>query len=94
MSSLPARPGKLINDQPDLDLMYFEPYVPRYMARQLFGFLREELPFYRVEYSIKRGGVETQIRTPRLVSNVCSSPVWVLFSLFMFVFTMACFFFH
>ncbi|CAI0653020.1 unnamed protein product [Colletotrichum noveboracense] len=65
LSSLPARPGKGINDQPDLDLLYFEPYVPSYLAKDLFEFLRAELPFYRVEYDINRGGVKTHIRTPR-----------------------------
>jgi hypothetical protein len=72
--SLPARPGKSINDQPDLDLLYFEPYVSTYLAKDMFEFLRSELPFYRVEYSIKRGGVETHIRTPRLV--ICSSSIY------------------
>ncbi|KAG6001901.1 hypothetical protein E4U21_003651 [Claviceps maximensis] len=65
ISSLPARPGRHINDQPDLDLLYFEPYIPSYMAKQLFEFLRAELPFYRVEYDIKRGGIQTHIKTPR-----------------------------
>ncbi|KAK5987582.1 DNA oxidative demethylase ALKBH2-like protein [Cladobotryum mycophilum] len=65
LPSLPARPGKEINNEPDLDLLYFEPYVPGYLARQLFDFLRSELPFYRVEYNIKRGGIETSVRTPR-----------------------------
>ncbi|KAL0939241.1 DNA repair family protein [Colletotrichum truncatum] len=65
LSSLPARPGRDINDQPDLDLVYFEPYVPSYLAKDLFEFLRAELPFYRVEYDINRGGIKTHIRTPR-----------------------------
>lgn len=65
MSSFPCRVGREINDQPDLDLLYFEPYVPVSIARLLFEFLRSELPFYRVEYKIKRGGIETDIRTPR-----------------------------
>ncbi|KAF6837368.1 DNA repair family protein [Colletotrichum musicola] len=65
LSSLPARPGLEIADQPDLDLLYFEPYVPTYLAKELFSFLRAELPFYRVEYDINRGGVKTHIRTPR-----------------------------
>ncbi|KAM6531121.1 hypothetical protein FSOLCH5_000607 [Fusarium solani] len=26
--TLPARPGREINDQPDLDLLYFEPFIP------------------------------------------------------------------
>jgi hypothetical protein len=65
LSSLPAREGKAIADQPDLDLLYFEPYIPSYLAKTFFEFLRSELPFYRVEYKIKRGSFETQIRTPR-----------------------------
>ncbi|KAK6226841.1 2OG-Fe(II) oxygenase [Colletotrichum tabaci] len=65
LSSLPARPGRDVNDQPDLDLVYFEPYVPSYLAKELFEFLRTELPFYRVEYDINRGGYQTHIRTPR-----------------------------
>ena len=65
ISSLPARPGKVINDQPDLDLLYFEPFVPDYFAKYLFKFLRSELPFYRVEYDIRRGGFSTHIKTPR-----------------------------
>ncbi|KAG5990481.1 hypothetical protein E4U43_004281 [Claviceps pusilla] len=65
ISSLPARPGRQINDQPDLDLVYFEPYIPSYLAKELFEFLRAELPFYRVEYDIKRGGIQTHIKTPR-----------------------------
>ncbi|CAM1507234.1 Fc.00g068750.m01.CDS01 [Cosmosporella sp. VM-42] len=63
--SLPCRVGREINDQSDLDLLYFEPYMPNSVSRPLFEFLRSELPFYRVEYKIKRAGIETQIRTPR-----------------------------
>jgi hypothetical protein len=65
LKCLPSTIGKSINDQPDLDLLYFEPYIPKYLEREIFKFLRVELPFYRVEYKIKRGGIETQIRTPR-----------------------------
>ena len=65
VASLPARPGRAINDQPDLDLLYFEPYIPGYLAKDLFRFLRSELPFYRVEYDIHRYGTKTHIRTPR-----------------------------
>ncbi|EXV00707.1 2OG-Fe(II) oxygenase superfamily protein [Metarhizium robertsii] len=65
VASLPARPGRRINDQPDLDLLYFEPYIPAYLGKQMFDFLRSELPFYRVEYDIKRGGYQTHIVTPR-----------------------------
>ncbi|KAF7959914.1 hypothetical protein EAE96_001517 [Botrytis aclada] len=65
LSSFPSTIGKEINDQADLDLLYFEPYIPKYLERKVFQFLRSELPFYRVEYDIKRGGVSTHIKTPR-----------------------------
>lgn len=65
LSSLPATTGRVIDDQPDLDLLCFEPYVPSYLAKDLFHFLRSSLPFYRVKYTIKRFGVETNINTPR-----------------------------
>ncbi|KAM3084340.1 hypothetical protein ACMFMG_001552 [Clarireedia jacksonii] len=65
LSSLPSAIGKEINDQADLDLLYFKPYIPRYLERQVFQFLRSELPFYRVEYDINRGGISTHIKTPR-----------------------------
>jgi alkylated DNA repair dioxygenase AlkB len=61
----PAEEGRIINDQPDLDLLYFQPYIPKDIQRGLFEFLRSELFFYRVQYNIKRGPVETQINTPR-----------------------------
>lgn len=61
----PALEGRTITNQPDLDLLYFQPYIPRPTANELFKFLRAELPFYRVQYSIKRFGRETQINTPR-----------------------------
>ncbi|KAF2807021.1 uncharacterized protein BDZ99DRAFT_465762 [Mytilinidion resinicola] len=61
----PSSEGREINDQSDLDLLYFEPYVPKDIHRELFKFLRQELFFYRVQYHIKRGPVETQINTPR-----------------------------
>ena len=66
LSEVPAAPGKEINDQPNLDLLYFQPYIPKGIERDLFEFLRQELFFYRVQYKIKRGSVETQISTPRL----------------------------
>ncbi|ESZ92812.1 DNA repair family protein [Sclerotinia borealis F-4128] len=65
LSSLPSTIGKEINNQADLDLLYFEPYIPKYLERQVFQFLRLELPFYRVEYDINRGGISTHIKTPR-----------------------------
>ena len=66
LSNVPATEGKEINDQPDLDLVYFQPYIPKSIERDLFEFLRQELFFYRVQYKIRRGSVETQINTPRL----------------------------
>ena len=65
LSSIPAVKGKEIKDQPDLDLVYFQPYIPKAIEAELFNFLRRWLFFYRVEYKIQRGGVQTQIRTPR-----------------------------
>ncbi len=61
----PAEEGRLIIDQPDLDLLYFQPYIPKDIQPPLFEFLRSELFFYKVQYKIKRGPVETQINTPR-----------------------------
>lgn len=58
--------GRAVNDQPDLDLLYFEPYIPRGTERVLFEFLRSQLPFYRVEYDISRGGISTHIRSTPL----------------------------
>ena len=65
LSNVPATEGKEIKDQPDLNLLYFQPYIPKSIERDLFEFLRQELFFYRVQYKIKRGSVETQINTPR-----------------------------
>ncbi|KAI4688963.1 hypothetical protein J4E81_007680 [Alternaria sp. BMP 2799] len=64
----PAEEGKLMNDQLDLDLVYYQPYVPSGIAPGLFEFLRQELPFYRVQYNITRGGAQTQINTPRFTT--------------------------
>ncbi|KAF7713951.1 Uncharacterized protein PECH_000736 [Penicillium ucsense] len=61
----PAKDPRAINNQPDLDLLYFQPFIARPTANELFKFLRRELPFYRVQYTIKRGTVETEINTPR-----------------------------
>ena len=65
LTAVPAVDGKEINDQPDLDLLYFQPYIPKDVARDIFEFLRQEFFFYRVQYKIKRGSMETQINTPR-----------------------------
>ncbi|KAL4778179.1 hypothetical protein BJX76DRAFT_362977 [Aspergillus varians] len=59
---------KKITNQPHLDLLYFSPFIPPRTARDLFQFLRRELPFYRVQYSIRRGGQPTQINTPRFTT--------------------------
>jgi alkylated DNA repair dioxygenase AlkB len=64
----PAQEERLINDQPDLDLAYFQPYISTSVAGGFFDFLRQELPFYRVQYKISRGGVETLINTPRFTT--------------------------
>jgi len=64
----PAEEGKVINDQLDLDLLYFQPYIPKEVENDLFRFLRQELFFYRVKYNIKRGPVETEINTPRFTT--------------------------
>lgn len=66
LTKLPAAAApNEINDRPDLDLLYFQPYIPKSVARDLFEFLRSELFFYRVQYKIKRGPTETSINTPR-----------------------------
>lgn len=57
--------GKSINSQPHLDLLYFQPFIPANVERDLFNFLRSELFFYRVKYTINRFGKETLINTPR-----------------------------
>ncbi|KAH0138467.1 hypothetical protein KCU67_g15459, partial [Aureobasidium melanogenum] len=64
----PEAEGKAINDQPNLDLLYFQPYVPSSISTPLFEFLRSELFFYRVKYKIKRGPIETDINTPRFTT--------------------------
>ncbi|KAF2773325.1 hypothetical protein EJ03DRAFT_126098 [Teratosphaeria nubilosa] len=64
----PAAAGRIINDQPDLDLIYYQPYVPKDIQRDLFEFLRRQLFFYRVKYTVRRGSVETQISTPRFTT--------------------------
>ncbi|KEF60147.1 uncharacterized protein A1O9_04997 [Exophiala aquamarina CBS 119918] len=60
--------GKAINDQPHLDLLYFQPFIPKSTERELFEFLRSELFFYRVKYTINRFGKETVINTPRFTT--------------------------
>jgi len=62
---LPSADPRHIADQPDLDLLYYQPFLPRDLATAYFNHLRQSLFFYRVTYPIKRGPVETIIRTPR-----------------------------
>jgi alkylated DNA repair dioxygenase AlkB len=57
--------GRRINNQPHLDLLYFQPFIPQDVQRELFNFLRSELFFYRVKYTINRFGKDTLINTPR-----------------------------
>ena len=68
LSEGPEAQGREINNQPDLDLLYFEPFVRKSVSRDLFNFLRSSLFFYRVRYNIKRGPNETQINTPRFTT--------------------------
>lgn len=68
LNQVPASQGKHINDQPDLELVYFQPYIPPTIERALFEFLRKTLFFYRVQYTIKRYGLETHINTPRFTT--------------------------
>ena len=68
LNEVPASQGKDINDQPNLDLLYFQPYIPRTIERELFEFLRSALFFYRVRYTIKRYDTETSINTPRFTT--------------------------
>lgn len=68
LASIRDAQPKTITNQPHLDLLYFHPLVPSPTARDLFQFLRRELPFYRVQYTIRRGGQPTQINTPRFTT--------------------------
>ena len=64
----PEAESQIIKNEPDLDIVYYQPYIPKNIPRALFGFLRQNLFFYRVKYMIKRGSIETQINTPRFTS--------------------------
>jgi alkylated DNA repair dioxygenase AlkB len=61
----PATQPRNITNQPHLNLLHFQPYIPRQTSTALFTFLLKALPFYRVTYKIRRGPTETQINTPR-----------------------------
>lgn len=58
-----------INDKDDLDMLYYRPLLSTYVAKELYLFLRRELPFYRVEYQINRSGSKTTVKTPRLYAD-------------------------
>ncbi|KAF2627740.1 DNA repair family protein [Macroventuria anomochaeta] len=65
---VPAEEGVPMNDFLDLDLVYYQPYIPPAITAGLFEFLRQELPFYRVQYTITRFGKKTDINTPRFTT--------------------------
>jgi len=65
LNTAPATSGKPIKNQPDLDLCYFQPFIPKEIQDSLFKFLRNELFYYRVEYKINRFGTESMVKTPR-----------------------------
>lgn len=68
LNFVPATEAREINNQPDLDLLQYSPFIPKDAQRGLFEFLRRELFFYRVKYKIKRGITETLINTPRFTT--------------------------
>lgn len=61
----PFKQPSSITNQPNLDLLHYTPYLPRATANELFNFLRNCLPFYRVRYTARRGTITTEINTPR-----------------------------
>lgn len=65
---VPDEEGKVMREQLHLDMVYYQPYIPVSTAPDLFNFLRHELPFYRVQYNIKRSSIQTQINTPRFTT--------------------------
>ncbi|KAI9740595.1 MAG: hypothetical protein M1834_005176 [Cirrosporium novae-zelandiae] len=67
-SSLLPPNGKNITDAYALNCLSFAPLFPHYLAQELFTFLRDELPFYKVRYTIARSGIDTRVITPRYTS--------------------------
>ena len=49
-------PAAEADDQPDPDVLYFQPYIPKDAQNDLFKLLRRELFFYRVQYPLTRRG--------------------------------------
>ncbi|GFG08855.1 DNA repair family protein [Aspergillus udagawae] len=68
LPDLPATTPRSITNQLHLDLLYYQPFIPSTASHELFRFLRRELPFYRVQYTIRRGPTTTQINTPRFTT--------------------------
>ncbi|KAE8357855.1 hypothetical protein BDV27DRAFT_169978 [Aspergillus caelatus] len=66
--STTLNPPKPITNHPHLDLLYFQPLLPPQTAKTLFYFLRNSLPFYKVQYTIHRGKTPTKITTPRFTT--------------------------
>ncbi|KAK7613325.1 hypothetical protein JOL62DRAFT_567903 [Phyllosticta paracitricarpa] len=65
-TATPFCPARAITNGPALDLLYFEPFIPRRASDDLFRLLRASLPFYRVHYTINRGGSgPVDVTTPR-----------------------------
>ncbi|RVX74686.1 hypothetical protein B0A52_01813 [Exophiala mesophila] len=68
LETLVTAEGEELRDKPHLDLLYFQPFIPRTIQREVFEFLRSQLFFYRVTYKIKRFGKEVTINTPRFTT--------------------------
>jgi hypothetical protein len=49
LNFVPSSEGKEIVNQPDLDIVCYQPYIPKGADKELFDFLRSELFFYRVK---------------------------------------------
>ncbi|KAK6342962.1 hypothetical protein TWF718_008341 [Orbilia javanica] len=60
-----ARPTPRSITKTDLEITFHQPFFPQPTAKSLYCFLRSNLPFYRVTYTIKRGDFETIVKTPR-----------------------------
>lgn len=84
ISQLVTARGKVVDNQPHLDLLYFQPLIPFAISNELFKLYRAQLFFYRVSYPIKRFGVDTIINTPRYttVFGVDATSTWRDGSLF------------
>ncbi|KAB8356375.1 hypothetical protein FH972_023959 [Carpinus fangiana] len=86
LEGIPAKPSTALkppegspeSHRADLDAHYYRPLIPRATSLAVFTFLRRELPFYRVNYDIKRGPNITRINTPRYttVFGVDDTCVW------------------